>query len=107
MGLINSGAAVVVVIIGDEKMEEEEGRGGGRERGGGWECGGVGGAAGGVAAAEMKLEMCELLCCVNLKLKIWVLMELRSDCKVWSWCWRAEMTPMQPYTGSLSLRFAS
>lgn len=94
---------VAVVIMGGEKTEEEEeegGRGGGRESGGGWEWGGVGGAAGGVAAGEGEMKLGEegilMGWWVNLYLKIWVVMALRSDCKVWSWCWRAEMAPMQP-----------
>ena len=30
-----------------------------------------------------------------------------SACKAWIWCCRAEIAPMHPYTGSLSLTFAS
>lgn len=95
-------------------MDDDGGRGGGRERGGGWECGGVGGAVGGVAVAETSPAVGEIkaailweeeleelgegmmMACLYLYLKISVLIELRSACKVWSWCWRAEMAPMQP-----------
>ena len=30
-----------------------------------------------------------------------------SNWRDWMWCWRAEIAPMQPYIGSLSLKLAS
>lgn len=35
------------------------------------------------------------------------LITFSSACKAWTCCCRAEMAPMHPYTGSLSLTFAS
>lgn len=42
-----------------------------------------------------------------LYLSISALIAFTSTCKDWSWCCKADITPMQPYTGSLSLKFAS
>lgn len=97
--------------VEDEEITTEwGGRGGG---GGGRGGGGDGEIACGGAAMETtpgetnEDETIWVAASLYLYLSISVLIALSSACKDWSWCCKADITPMQPYTGSLSLKFAS
>lgn len=87
-------------------MEEEEEFGG---RGGG------GGGGGGGVAIETDPEDWSIgtweedimLASLSLYLSISPLTTLTSACKDWTCCCKAEIAPMHPYTGSLSLTLAS
>lgn len=93
-------------------MEEEEEvwgiEGGGSGGGGG---GGGGGAAIETAPAEGSIatwwEEGIMWASLSLYLSISALTTLSSACKDWTCCCKAEIAPMHPYTGSLSLTLAS
>lgn len=95
-----------------EGGEEVRGRGRGREGGG---RGGGGGGGGGGAAIETApdegsiatWEEGIMLASLSLYLSISPLTALSSACKDCTCCCKAEIAPMHPYTGSLSLTLAS
>ena len=101
------------LVVGWEKTQEDGG--GGATVG----CGGVDGVCGGGAMTETPLELWnpatwELEGKIKvatasrcLYLRIADRTAVSSDCKAWTCCCRAEIAPMHPYTGSLSLTFAS
>lgn len=110
-------------------MEEEEEVGGrGRELGRGGSGGGGGGGGGAAIETTAPEEgsivgtwwwwwwwweeggiilFMLLLASLSLYLSIAALTALSSACKDWTCCCKAEIAPMHPYTGSLSLTFAS
>lgn len=106
----------------DERITEGEGNGfsGGagncfcRGGGGSWErpCGcEFAGIAADIASAEETkaawLEEMRLAASLYLYFSISSLIAFSSACKDWTCCCKADIAPMHPYTGSLSLRLAS
>ena len=97
-----------------EEEEELGGKGGG---GGGVVGGGVGGGAA-IETAPEEVSKAKwwwwwwweegmIFASLYLYLSISVLTALSSACKDWTCCCKAEIAPMHPYTGSLSLTLAS
>lgn len=109
------------MLVGGVYSEEDkevtiEGWGGRNTIGGGGSGGGGGGTVfcGGAAIIETKsagLEEIEIILLLEASLyfcfNISALTALSSVCKDWICCCKAEIAPMHPYTGSLSLKFAS
>lgn len=113
-------------VVEDDETTTEGGGGGG---GGGRAAGGEGKIACGgnvamdttpwwiwgetkLATAAWWVEVVEetkwlLVASLYLYLNISVLTALSSACRVWICCCKADISPMHPYTGSLSLKFAS
>lgn len=48
-----------------------------------------------------------LVASLNLYFNVSFLTAFNSDCKAWICCCKVDITPMEPYIGSLSLKFAS
>ena len=103
------------LVVGWEKTQEDGG-------GGGWAavgCGGVDGVCGCGAMTETPPELWKpatwglegtikvATASRWLYLRISDRTAVSSACKAWTWCCRADIAPMHPYTGSLSLTFAS
>lgn len=99
----------------DEVVEEEtimEGGGGGGGGGGGVAGGGTDGSSViDMAPEETKAAWVEAMMLVAASLYLYFsispLIALSSACNDCTCCCKAEIAPMHPYTGSLSLKFAS
>ena len=100
----------MTTIGGDDKTGGGGGGGGGGGVGGGGRrvrCGAaMETAPKGTKSAGLE-EMMLLVASLYLYFNISVLTELSSACKECICCCKAEIAPMHPYTGSLSLKFAS
>jgi hypothetical protein len=96
-------AVLVGGVYSEEDKEVTTEGGGGRNTGGGDSGGAPEETKSAGVLEEMMLLVASLYFCFNIS----VLTAFSSACKDWICCCKAEIAPMHPYTGSLSLKFAS